>query len=431
MNKKARIIAIISILLALTILFIEIIPDLLNRQESAASAIEPAEIQSVYLYGINIDSSMVIKERVRKNESMSDILMAYGVSAATIHELALLSRQEFDVRKIRAGNRYAMILSSDSIKTPQFFIYEENSTDYVVYGLKDSLHVKRGSKPVDKILRYEAGIIETSLWNTMIDNGIDPNLANELSEIYAWTIDFFGIQKGDYFQVIYEELMVEGETIGIGDILAANFNHYGTDNYAFYFEQNGEWDYFDEKAQSLQRTFLKAPLRFKRISSKFSYSRMHPVLKIRRPHTGVDYAADHGTPVYTIGDGLVQEKGYDRKGGGNYVKIRHNGTYTSVYMHLQGFARGLVTGKRVKQGELLGYVGATGLATGPHLDFRVYRNGKAIDPLKMESPPAKPVDTANLLRYNKFKDSLMLEVKEIQVMDFTDPLAGPGPEEEI
>jgi murein DD-endopeptidase MepM/ murein hydrolase activator NlpD len=240
----------------------------------------------------------------------------------------------------------------------------------------------------------------------MIDSGTDPNLANELSEIYAWTIDFFGIQKGDLYRVIYEDLMVDGESIGIGDVLAANFNHYGSDNYAFYFEQHDEWDYFDERGQSLRRTFLKAPLRFRRISSRFSYSRLHPVLKIRRPHTGVDYAASAGTPVHTIGDGYILEKGYDRKGGGNYIKVKHNGTYTTVYMHLQGFARGITTGKQVKQGEVIGYVGSTGLATGPHLDFRVYRNGKAIDPLKMESPPAKPVDSIYLMDFHYLRDSL-------------------------
>jgi murein DD-endopeptidase MepM/ murein hydrolase activator NlpD len=306
---------------------------------------------------------------------------------------------------------------------PYYFIYEEDPTSFIVFSLLDTLNVYRGKKPVDKVIRTASGIIETSLWNAMIDNDTDPNLANELSEIYAWTIDFFGIQKGDYYQVIYEELMVEGRSIGLGDVLAANFNHIGSDNFAFYFMQNEEWDYFDDQAQSLQRTFLKAPLRFRRISSKFSYSRMHPVLKIRRPHTGVDYAAARGTPVYTIGDGYVKEKGYDRKGGGNYVKIKHNGTYTSVYMHLHGFARGLVTGKKVKQGDLIGYVGSTGLATGPHLDFRVYRNGKAIDPLKMESPPAKPIDTAYLERFNHFKDSILAEISKIPVLEFSDPVA--------
>jgi murein DD-endopeptidase MepM/ murein hydrolase activator NlpD len=190
-------------------------------------------------------------------------------------------------------------------------------------------------------------------------------------------------------------------------------NHMGSDLYSFYFEGGEQADFFDEEGGSMRRTFLKAPLRYRRISSKFSYSRMHPVLKIRRPHTGVDYAASEGTPVYTVGDGIVIEKGWDRKGGGNYVKVKHNGTYTTIYMHLSGFAKGLQTGQRLKQGDLIGYVGKTGLATGPHLDFRFYRNGKAVDPLKVESPPAEPVDTAYIKQFYHVRDSLKAIVDAI------------------
>jgi murein DD-endopeptidase MepM/ murein hydrolase activator NlpD len=423
MNKKTLVFGIISISLVIIFLIIILFPGNFSSSEDPLSEMPSDTITPEMIYGINIDSSIVMQNRVKKNHSLSDILSSYGVGHALIHELANLSRPEFDVRKIRAGNPYTVILTMDSLSHPKYFIYEENSTDYIVFQLDDTVRVYRGSKPVEKVMRTASGIIESSLWNAMVDRGTDPNLANELSEVYAWTIDFFGIQKGDYYQVIYEDMMVEGVSIGIGKVQACNFNHIGDDHYAFYFNQNGEWDYFDDQAQSLQRTFLKAPLRFKRISSKFSYSRMHPVLKIRRPHTGVDYAADYGTPVQTIGDGMVQEKGYDKKGGGNYVKIKHNGTYTTVYMHLQGFAKGLSTGKRVRQGEVIGYVGSTGLATGPHLDFRVYRNGQPIDPLKMESPPAKPVDTAYLETFHHFKDSLLIEITKIQVLDFSGPIS--------
>ena len=182
---------------------------------------------------------------------------------------------------------------------------------------------------------------------------------------------------------------------------AAKFNHSGKDQYAFYFEQNGQNDYFDDEDNSLQQTFLKTPLRFTQISSGFSHSRYHPVLKIRRPHHGVDYAAPSGTPVYTVGDGVVIDKGYQKRGGGNYIKIKHNGTYSTTYMHLKGFAKGMKVGKFVKQGDLVGYVGSTGLSTGPHLDFRFYRNGKAVNPLKVESPPSKPIDTAFVQEFNE------------------------------
>jgi murein DD-endopeptidase MepM/ murein hydrolase activator NlpD len=365
----------------------------------------------------------VITSQVRKNQSLSDILSSYGVGFTAIHELAQLSLLKFDVRKIRAGNEYTLITANEYPHEPLYFIYKENPADYIVFRLKDTLQVTRGSKPIEKRIRTVGGVIESSLWNSLKENGSDPNLANELSEVYAWTIDFFGIQKGDFYQVIFEELSVEGEMIGFGKVLAANFHNLDKDNFSFWFIQNNEGDYFDDQGQSLRRAFLKAPLKFKRISSRFTHSRLHPVLKIRRPHLGVDYAADAGTPVQTIGDGSVIEKAYDKKGGGNYVKIKHNSTYTTVYMHLQGFARGLRTGSRVRQGDVIGYVGSTGLATGPHLDFRVYRNGQPIDPLKMESPPAKPVDPLNLAEFNVLKDSLIIEVRKVPVIGFSDPVS--------
>jgi len=199
---------------------------------------------------------------------------------------------------------------------------------------------------------------------------------------------------------------VDKDTIGIGQVYAANFKHDNEDYQAYYYVQDSIGEYFDEKGNSLRKTFLKAPLRYSRISSRFSNSRYHPVLKIYRPHHGVDYAAPSGTPVHTIGDGIVIKKGYQKNGGGNYLKIKHNANYTTVYMHLRGFARGIHVGKRLKQGDLIGYVGATGLATGPHLDFRVFRNGVAINPLTIKSEPAKPIDSVNWNEYQQLIDSL-------------------------
>jgi murein DD-endopeptidase MepM/ murein hydrolase activator NlpD len=248
----------------------------------------------------------------------------------------------------------------------------------------------------------------------MVDNDIDPNLANELSEIYAWTIDFFGIQKGDNFRVIYEKLFVEGEYVGLGQIIAAGFNHMGHDYNAFYFAPDSTGDFYDEEGGSMRRTFLKAPLRYRRISSGFSYSRMHPILKYRRPHLGVDYAAPAGTPVQSIGDGVVVSAGYTKQGGYT-IKVKHNGTYTTAYLHLQGFGKGIRQGVHVKQGQVIGYVGSTGLSTGPHLDFRFYRNGKAIDPLQVKAPPAKPVDTAYTEEYRHYADSLAVLLNNIVV----------------
>jgi murein DD-endopeptidase MepM/ murein hydrolase activator NlpD len=367
------------------------------------------KVETIYqpkrMYGIVVDSLSVYQDRVKRNQYLADILLKYNVSYATIDHLARSFRSVFDVRKIRAGNKYTILCSNDSVPEIRYFIYEDSPTSFVVFNLSDSLDVYPGQKEINRVVRTTSGIINTSLWNSMVEQNTDPYLAVELSDIYAWTIDFFGIQKGDHYRVIYEELVVEGDTIGVGNVIAACFNHMGNDFYSFYYIQDSVGDYFDEDANSLRKTFLKAPLRYRRISSRFSHSRYHPVLKIRRPHRGVDYAAPSGTPVYSIGDGIVIEKGYERRGGGNYVKVKHNSVYTSVYMHLSGFGKGIKTGKKVKQGDLLGYVGQTGLATGPHLDFRIYKNGQPVDPLKIKSPPAKPVDSANHNAYfNHIKD---------------------------
>jgi murein DD-endopeptidase MepM/ murein hydrolase activator NlpD len=385
-----------------------------EKQAVVTETIElPAEQH--FEYGINCDSLRIERGVVRKNQSLSEILSFYDIGSEIIHQLASLSRPVFDVRKMKVGNPYTILFSKDTVPEMLYFIYEEDAVSYITYDLDDEITVKKGAKPMIREIKTTSGVIETSLWNAMIDGGSDPELASEMSEVYAWTIDFFGIQKGDNYKVIYEDLKVDGKSIGVGKILAACFNYMGSDIYAFRFGKNGETGYYNEKAENLQRAFLKAPLRFKRISSKFSYSRMHPVLKIRRPHLGVDYAADAGTPVQTIGDGTVIVKGWDSKGGGNYIKIKHNSAYTTLYMHLAGFAKGLKTGARVHQGDVIGYVGSTGLATGPHLDFRFFKNGQAVDPLKVESPPSEPVSKVYLAEFNHLKDSLRLDLDTIGV----------------
>ena len=241
----------------------------------------------------------------------------------------------------------------------------------------------------------------------MRESNISPLLAVELSDIYAWTIDFFAIQKGDHFTVIYDEAFVGGESIGLRKIYSASFTQGGTTFYAIRFTQEEGDSFFDEKGNSLRKAFLKAPLKFSRISSRFSENRMHPVLRIVRPHHGVDYAAATGTPVYTIGDGVVLQKSYQPAGGGNFIKIRHNSVYSTSYMHLSKFASGLKVGLHVRQGEVIGYVGMTGLASGPHLDFRVYIGGTAVDPLTIKSEPAEPVKPANLTKFNTLRDSVV------------------------
>ncbi len=388
-----------------------------NIQDTPIVALEP-----VLKYGLPLDSFEVEYGKVKNNQYLSQILNEKGVGMGTIDQIAKKSRSVFDVRKIKSGENYAIFTTPDSLREPKYFVYENSSIDYTIFELSDTLGIYQGKKEVETQLRQASGVVETSLWNTMVDNQLDPMLALELSDIYAWTIDFFAIQKGDRFRVIYDELFVDSVSIGIGGIYAIEFEHYGEPNYAFLFDQDGQLDYFDDKGQSLRKAFLKAPLKFSRISSHFSNSRMHPVLRIRRPHHGVDYAAPKGTPVMSIGDGNVVAKTYQKNGGGNYLKVKHNSVYTTTYMHLSGYAKGITTGSRVKQGQVIGYVGMTGLASGPHLDFRVQKNGSYIDPLKVKAPPVEPVKEENMARYILLKDSLMQELQKIHWEEETDIL---------
>ena len=385
-----------------------------NSVENATKTNEVIINIPEFAYGINIDSLNIIKDRVKKNEFLADILLRHGVDYQVIDYIARYTRDTFDVRKIRTGNKYSIICTNDSSEKALYFAYEISASTFVLYHLTDSLYAKRGAKEINIITDSTSGVIQSSLWNALVEKNADPNLANDLSEIYAWTIDFFGVQKGDKYKAIFEQYYVEEQYISLGKVQAAKFYHGGKNRYAFYFEQNGSGDYFDEEGNSLQRTFLKAPLRFSRISSGFSNSRMHPVLKIRRPHHGIDYAAPSGTPVYTVGDGVIIKKGYQKRGGGNYVKVKHNGTYSTTYMHLKGYAKGIKVGRHVKQGDLLGYVGSTGLATGPHLDFRFYRNGKAVNPLKVESPPSKPIDPAYQIAFDSVVSSYLFLLDSVQ-----------------
>lgn len=366
------------------------------------------QCQDDLFFGFSKKEYNISKHSVKNNQNITDILSHEGVPYSSILKLVEQSKGVFDVKKLRSQQPYYILRANgDSSAQADYMVYEKDRTNYVVFALRDSMLVSQKQKNISYYLDTVAGTINNSLWLSLDSKGADVNIANELSDIYGWTIDFFGIQKGDSYRVFYENILADGDTIGLNRVISAQFTHTGETYKAYYFATDSlGGEYFDEKGNSMRKTFLKAPLRYKRISSRFSHRRFHPVLKIYRPHHGIDYAAASGTPVYSIGDGLVVKTGYQRRGGGNYVKIRHNSTYTSVYMHLKGFAKGLHAGKRVKQGQLIGYVGATGLATGPHLDFRVYKNGTPINPLHIKSTPAKPVPDSLMARFESWRDSL-------------------------
>lgn len=380
----------------------------------AGSSLDEVEIadstqvqQIVYQYGIPVDDYQVDYGIVQRNQTLSVILEQHGLTPRNVHDLTQKAKGVFDVRKIRAGQAYALFVTPDSSATPVFFVYEQDPKSYIVFDLRGDYAVTRGENPVEWVRKECCGEVESSLWVAMQNSGADPLLAVTLSNIYGWSIDFFGLQKQDRFRVIYEQEHVDGKPLQNFHILAASFRHADSTYYAIPFIQDGEELYYNEKGNSLEGAFLKAPLDYYRISSRFTNSRYHPVLKRYRAHHGVDYAAPTGTPVYAIGSGKVIAKGYQANGGGNYLKIRHNSVYTTTYMHLSRFAKGIKVGSSVKQKEVIGYVGSTGLSTGPHLDFRVYEYGKAINPLTIKSQPKKPISAENMPRFSQVRDSIL------------------------
>ena len=374
---------------------------------------DSAEVQEmVYEYGIPADRYRVQYGIVQPRQNLGSILGEHGVSTGTVHHLGEKARGVFDVRRIRSGQAYALFFSKhDSLAPPRFFVYEEDPKSYIVFDLRGDLAVSRGQNPAEWRTQTVKGQVESSLWVAMQRCEASPQLAIVLSHIFGWTIDFFGLQKQDEFRVIYEQEFVDGKALDNFHILAASFRASDSTYYAIPFVQDGEELYYNERGNSLEGAFLKAPLDFYRISSRFTNSRYHPVLKRYRAHHGVDYAAPAGTPVYAIGSGKVIAKAYQANGGGNYVKIKHNGTYTTTYMHLSRFAKGLKVGSTVKQKEIIGYVGSTGLSTGPHLDFRVYENGRPINPLTIKSQPKKLISEANRAAFSQVCDSLVLKLK--------------------
>ena len=352
------------------------------------------------LLGIDTSLYEVIRGRIGRNQFLSEILNNYGITYLEIDNLINNSGDTFDVRNMKAGSDYLLLVTPGEGGRADYMIYEHDLVNHYILYFTDSLKVRRIIRKTRNELKYSSGTIETSLWDAMINSGLDPLLAVELSEIYAWTIDFFGLQKGDRFKIIYDEEYVDDTRVGLGKIYGAWFEHSGNKFYAIPLIQDGTETYFDLGGQSLRKAFLKAPLRYSRISSRYSNSRLHPILRIRRPHHGVDYAAPVGTPVYSIGDGRVIMAEY-QDGSGRIVRVKHNSVYTTAYMHLSRYGTGIAVGKYVKQGDIVGYVGSSGLSTGPHLDFRFYKNGSPVDPLKVEAPPVNPVSDENIEKFRK------------------------------
>lgn len=399
---------IVALLLALVVLVS------CNKENNEQMTDAPVK-EKVIKYGFPIEDFIVVCDTLRQNETLTDMLMRLGFSVSDVYKLTQCPDSVFNARKLRPGEVCSLLCDRDSLVTPRYLVYEENIRDYVVFDLMNDFSASRKCNPSEWIEREVAGVVNSSLWVSLEENGTSPLLAVEMSHIFGWSVDFFGIQNGDEYRLIYEGEFVGDAPMNNFRILAASFKTADTTIYAIPFVQDNEELFYNVDGNSLEGAFLKAPLDYYRISSRFTNRRFHPVLKRYRAHHGVDYAAPTGTPVYAIGSGKVIAKAYQKGGGGNYVKIRHNSVYVTTYMHLSRFAKGLKVGDYVKQKQVIGYVGSTGVSTGPHLDFRVHENGKPINPLTIKSQPKKPISKANKDAFNVVADSLVSRLKAISV----------------
>jgi murein DD-endopeptidase MepM/ murein hydrolase activator NlpD len=347
----------------------------------------------VIKYGLNLSNFVVIDQTVEKNEVFSDIFLKHNVAYQTISYLIRESKDIFNCKKIRAGNKYAVIgTNSDTGFVASKIVYEESKLNYVIFNLDDSLYTYRGQNKVERRHQEVAGVINGSLYETFDSLNIPSNLAVRIADIFSCTIDFYKLQRGDKFKIIYDQDFVKSEPLDVADVSAVLFTSGGKDYYAFYYEKekSHEGEYFDENGNSMRKQFLKAPLKFFRITSKYSLNRFHPVVKEWRAHLGTDYAAAPGTPILATGEGVVEEAQFGIYNG-NYVKIRHSGQYKTQYLHMSKIANGMHGGKHVKQGEVIGYVGSTGLATGPHVCYRFWKDGQQVDPFKQKMQFSEPL----------------------------------------
>lgn len=413
MSKKVLWIAAAVVALPVVYLFVGL--DLGPREEYVE---EPSEVlaDSIPLppseYGIPMSGFVLEQGTVKAGATFGQLLGGHGVPMNTVHALVELAAPHFDVRRMRSGHPFAFIFADDTDRVPAYFVYEADAVEYVVFGLGDSLSVRTGHRPIQTKEHSISVDVTGALYNDLAKAGADPMLALTLSEVFAWTVDFHRIQKEDRFTVVYSEQEVDGKRYGKPRIMAARYTSGGRVKQAFRFAQSDGTQYFDEEGNSLRKAFLKAPLQYSRISSGFSSKRLHPVQKVMKAHLGTDYAAPYGTPILAVGDGVVEKTGRT-SGNGNFVKIRHNGTYSTQYLHMRKIL--VKQGARVQQGDVIGEVGSTGLATGPHVCFRFWKNGVQVDHRREEFPSAEPIAEDHKERFMTARDSLTARLDETEL----------------
>lgn len=380
--------------------------------QAALSASEKIELSAFPVtiptikYGFAIDTFQFVKQdTIRSGQFLGTILNNQKMDYLAIEQLEKNAKDIFDVRNLRVNKSYT-IFSRDTTGVADYFVYEPSVYEYIVFHLQGDLEVTKVVRPITTKIKSAAGIIESSLWNALTDNGMSFELAAKMEDALQWSIDFHHLQKNDKFKMVYEQNYIDGKEVGVGSVHAAYYKNFSKEFYSIYFEDTTNEGYYDREGRPMNNGFLRSPVKYSRISSRYNLNRYHPILKRRRPHFGTDYAAPYGTPILAVGNGVVLEA--TRRGGnGNFVKIKHDATYQTQYLHMQKFAPGIRPGANVKQGDVIGYVGSTGLATGPHVCFRFWMNGKQVNHLNLNFPPPEPLPETDLPKFFKARDGYL------------------------
>lgn len=358
-------------------------------------------------YGFTIDTFQLEEGKIQKNQTLGTLLSNFGMDLLSIETLVKNSKSVFDInRNFRAGKDYFLLLDRTTGK-PKHLVLEPSVFEYVVFNLDNELNVQKVERQVDTQLKSVSGEITSTLWEALTKSGVDAEAAAKMEDALECYVDFSHTQEGDKFKLLFEQKNISGKSVGSGQVYAVNYQREGKDYYAFYYDDGSSKGFYDMDGASSRKGFLKSPLKFTRISSKFNMHRFHPILKTVRPHLGTDYAAPTGTPIYAIGDGVVEDAAFT-KGNGKFVKIRHDKMYETQYLHMSRFAKGIRRGSKVSQGQVIGYVGSTGLATGPHVCFRFWKNGRQVNHLREKLPVARKMDASKLKEFHKLRDNYLM-----------------------
>ena len=385
-----------------------------NDTKAEPEIIQPKKEKIIKEFGFTLNNYEVKKDTIDRGDSFGLILEKNELYYPKIFNIVNEVKKVFDIRRVNVGRPYTILYSKDSIRKPEYFIYQPSSIDYLVVSLGDSIYAEKKQKEV-KLVEYEAsGVIKSSLSETMQELGLSPLITNELSEIYAWNIDFFRLEKGDNFKILYTSKFIDDSIyIGLNRVHNSYFEHRGKPFYAIEYETDsirGITEYFDENGKNLRRAFLLSPVQFSRISSRYNLRRKIAYYGRVKPHYGTDFAAPVGTDIRATASGRVEKSGYTRANG-YYIKIKHNATYSTQYLHMR--KKGLKVGTQVKQGDKIGEVGMTGYTSGPHVCYRFWKNGNQVDPLKQKLPEAKPISEELRSKYLAYMEPIKYKLDNI------------------